>query len=496
MGRSDVRRVKGAKPSMGRQDVPKKRQSSLEKSPCVVDELEDEDALHEGEDEAGISQKGIDRMMRALGKDGLSELDLAMLEQLRAEHGVEEEEDEKDDEDEEEDEDEEDVNEDLIDDEAEEAEDDDEEDVNEDLIDDEAEEAEDDDEEEDDEDLIDDEAEAAEDDDDAEEEEDMDAAEEESALPAAAPKDSLAASILRSGLVPDEDDDDEEDEEEDEEEEEEEQDEEDEPIEMEAVPSGTQLSEQVLASRHNRIRINNAEAMQRVYDHVRLDAPSAHGKMPWIETMSLTYDKVVADEVPDVQNDLDRELAFYRQALAGAVQGRQCVLEAGVPFSRPSDYFAEMLKTDEHMERVRQRLLDESASIKASEEAKRQRELKKYGKKIQTEKLQERQRSKKEMEDKVNALKRKRSSGFELDDDEFDVQLEEAIGERKNEARRPRGKMSRQSRDAKYGFGGKKRHQKSNTAESTDAWGGARRKTKAKAKKAQRPGKSKRAARR
>ena len=223
--------------------------------------------------------------------------------------------------------------------------------------------------------------------------------------------------------------------------------------------------------------------------------------MPWIETMVVVHDKAIKDEVPDAQNDLDRELAFYRQSLAAATRGRTLVLEANVPFTRPSDYFAEMVKTDEHMERVRQRLLDESAGIKASENAKRQRELKKYGKKIQTEKLLERQRNKREIEDKVNSLKRKRQSDMGLDDDEFDVQLEEALGERKAARHTSAPKMSRQRRNEKFGFGGKKRHNKSNTADSTDQFGkAARRKPgggpRPKSKKPQRPGKSRRAARR
>ena len=313
--------------------------------------------------------------------------------------------------------------------------------------------------------------------------------------PSSAPKDSLAASILRSGLVPDEDDDDDEEEEE----EEEENDDDEEEIPLDSLPSSASLSEQALASRHNRIRINNTEAMQRVYEDMRLDGPSTSGKMPWIETMSLVYEHATADEVPDAQNDLDRELSFYRQSLAAAIRGRELVLAAKVSFSRPNDYFAEMVKTDEHMERVRQRLLDESASIKASEDAKRQRELKKYGKKIQTEKLFERQRSKRDMQEKVNALKRKRQTGLDMDDDEFDVQLEEALGERKASQRTQRGpNKKRQYRDEKYGFGGKKRHNKSNTAESTDQVGPSRRKPgqRPKGGKAKRPGKARRAARR
>ena len=492
----------------------------------VPHDLEDEEALHEGEDEAGISQKGLDRLMRALGPDSLGDMDMALLEQLRNEEDEEQDEDEDENDDEEEDDEEEEDAENLIDDEAEddvdeeeeeEEEDDDDEDV-EDLIDDEAEEedADDDEEDEDDddedvEDLIDDEAE--EEDVDDEEEEDSEGRiddeskeeEDENSVeidnkdgknaPSSAPKDSLAASILRSGLVPDEDDDDDEEEEE----EEEENDDDEKEIPLDSLPSSASLSEQALASRHNRIRINNTEAMQRVYEDMRLDGPSTSGKMPWIETMSLVYEHATADEVPDAQNDLDRELSFYRQSLAAAIRGRELVLAAKVSFSRPNDYFAEMVKTDEHMERVRQRLLDESASIKASEDAKRQRELKKYGKKIQTEKLFERQRSKRDMQEKVNALKRKRQTGLDMDDDEFDVQLEEALGERKASQRTQRGpNKKRQYRDEKYGFGGKKRHNKSNTAESTDQVGPSRRKPgqRPKGGKAKRPGKARRAARR
>ena len=516
--------------------------------------LEDEEALHEGEDEAGISQQGLDRLMRALGPDDLSEMDRAMLRQMslqgndeESDEGNEDDEDLIDDEaeevdgeddDEEDDEDDEDLiddeaeevdgeddndeeddedDDDLIDDEAEEVDgedDNDEEDDgdDDDLIDDEAEEVDGDDDNDeeddgDDDDLIDDEAEEVDGEDDNDEEDDddeednadeRDEREDMTSTRASAPKDSLAASILRSGLVPQEEDD----EEEEEEDEEEEDEDGDTSIPLDAVPTTATLSEEALASRYHRIRINNTDALRRIYEDIRLGGgPGSSSKMPWIETMVVVHDKAIKDEVPDAQNDLDRELAFYRQSLAAATRGRTLVLEANVPFTRPSDYFAEMVKTDEHMERVRQRLLDESAGIKASENAKRQRELKKYGKKIQTEKLLERQRNKREIEDKVNSLKRKRQSGMGLDDDEFDVQLEEALGARKAARHTSAPKMSRQRRNDKFGFGGKKRHNKSNTADSTDQFGkAARRKPgggpRPKSKKPQRPGKSRRAARR
>ena len=108
----------------------------------------------------------------------------------------------------------------------------------------------------------------------------------------------------------------------------------------------------------------------------------------------------------DPDDDLNREVAFYNQALEAAVQGRDRIKKEGGVFERPGDYFAEMIKTDDHMAKIRQKLLDENASIQASEKAKAQRELKKFGKKVQTEKRLEREKSKADALDKIQTLKK------------------------------------------------------------------------------------------
>lgn len=65
-----------------------------------------------------------------------------------------------------------------------------------------------------------------------------------------------------------------------------------------------------------------------------------------------------------------------------------------------------MVKNDAHMERIRQRLLDESAGLKRAEEKRKEREGKKFGKQVQLEKIKERQQGKKEMEERLKGLKR------------------------------------------------------------------------------------------
>jgi len=247
-----------------------------------------------------------------------------------------------------------------------------------------------------------------------------------------------------------------------------------------------------------KILVDNKVALDRILDTIKLDP-----KISWTETLAVTYPETID---VDVEDDLTRELAFYKQALHGANAARKLADQHNFPFTRPSDYFAEMVKSDAHMERIRQRLLDEGASIKKSEDKRKEREGKKFGKQVQHEKLRERERSKKEMEDRLKGLKRKRKDGVDFpdakDDDAFDVAVDDAVeGRPSKKAKsdtRSGPKISRNKRDAKFGFGGKDRRSKQNTRQSTEQFDFGSRKgaggkgASAKGGKAKRPGKSKR----
>ncbi|KAG8735703.1 rRNA-processing protein and EBNA1-binding protein ebp2, partial [Ceratobasidium sp. 428] len=174
-----------------------------------------------------------------------------------------------------------------------------------------------------------------------------------------------------------------------------------------------------------KVVINNELALKRIRETIELGED-----MPWTETLAFTALEPL--EIPNADDDLNRELAFYKQALSTASTARAKFSAAKLPFSRPSDYFAEMVKSDSHMERIRQRLLDERAGIQKSEAAKKQRELKKVGKQVQVEKLKEREKSKKEMNERVKGLKRKRGGALDAgqDSEAFDVAVEDAISDR------------------------------------------------------------------
>ncbi|KPV74630.1 uncharacterized protein RHOBADRAFT_14979, partial [Rhodotorula graminis WP1] len=150
---------------------------------------------------------------------------------------------------------------------------------------------------------------------------------------------------------------------------------------------------------------NDKAALERVLASFKTDAG-------FFDTLTLTNPKPL--NVPDADNDLERELEFYKQSLWAAMHAETLFNRADLPFHRPTDYFAEMVKTDAHMAKIRQGLLDEQAGMKASEEARKLRDAKKFGKKVQHERLRERERDKKAVGDKLESLKKRASPCLSL----------------------------------------------------------------------------------
>lgn len=73
-----------------------------------------------------------------------------------------------------------------------------------------------------------------------------------------------------------------------------------------------------------------------------------------------------------------------------------------------------MVKSDEHMGKIKAKMHEEAANKKAAAEARRQRDLKKFGKQVQVAKLQERDKAKRETLDKIKLLKRSMCSPCSL----------------------------------------------------------------------------------
>lgn len=152
-----------------------------------------------------------------------------------------------------------------------------------------------------------------------------------------------------------------------------------------------------------KLSINNQPALLAAVKRISIPKDSS--------TSFATHQTVVSCEpteskIEDISDDLQRELQLYSQSLEAANKARALLKAEGLPFSRPKDYFAEMIKDDGHMEKVKAKLIEEATAKKASAEARKLRDLKKFGKQVQVAKLQERQKEKRETLEKIKALKK------------------------------------------------------------------------------------------
>ncbi|KAM4722640.1 putative rRNA-processing protein EBP2 [Rhinophrynus dorsalis] len=192
--------------------------------------------------------------------------------------------------------------------------------------------------------------------------------------------------------------------------------------------------------------------------------------LPWVERLDVT---VAAKAEEDGQNgqiesninaedDFQREMCFYRQAQAAVLFALPRLHQLKVATKRPDDYFAEMAKTDQHMQKVRHKLQAKQAAMEKSEKAKQLRALRKYGKKVQTEVLQKRQKDKSAMMTQIKKYQKGLSD--KLDFLEGDQPQKKTGGAAQKAKKGPSAK--RRYKDQKFGFGGKKKGSKRNTKES------------------------------
>lgn len=164
----------------------------------------------------------------------------------------------------------------------------------------------------------------------------------------------------------------------------------------------------------------------------------------------------VAPESDPVINDFKREILFYRQAQTAVKDGIVKLKELGIATKRPDDYFAEMAKTDDHMQKIRKHLVAKQEGQQKSERIKQLREQKKMSKIIQREAEDKKQADKSKMLKDLKAYRKGKLQNLDfLDDDK-----------KKHQKGRPKPNKKRQERDKKFGFGGKKTGVKRNTKDS------------------------------
>lgn len=215
------------------------------------------------------------------------------------------------------------------------------------------------------------------------------------------------------------------------------------------------------------------EPVKKIYNEVGLrDALSRiQSQLLWIERMDVTVDpvpppKVMLEQIggnpddleaeEDLHNEFKRESKFYRLAQAAVKEGIAKLCALNIETKRPTDYFAEMAKSDDHMKKVRAKLQSLQVAKDRIDKVKKLRELKKFGKKVQHEVLLRKQKEKRETLDAVKKYRKGQSASLDFIEKD----------DKKNKPHVPNKK--RELKNKKFGFGGQKKRSKYNTKDSTN----------------------------
>ena len=240
------------------------------------------------------------------------------------------------------------------------------------------------------------------------------------------------------------------------------------------LPSDSEASEESEASEAVATMINHESRMDELTDEIKLRFPGTRKQAPWTEFLAVVSTKAIEDELENVHDDVAREMSFYNQTLSNVTEATKLMEKHGVRHERPLDYFAEMVKSDAHMRKIKNKLLQEAREVDEKEQRRKQRSLKKFGKQVQAEKLVSRAKDRKE---DLDAIKKWRKDRLRDSDgvagkgplrereggDAFPVALDQvdANGARREKTDRPKRdrdssgpNRKREAKNAKYGFGG------------------------------------------
>jgi len=181
-----------------------------------------------------------------------------------------------------------------------------------------------------------------------------------------------------------------------------------------------------------------------------------------------------------VHNDYKREMLFYRQAQATVIESLARLKNMGLPTKRPDDYFAQMMKSDDHMQKIRTKLAQKQEEEERVQKVRKLRELKKFGKQVQVEVQQKRHKEKREMMEQVKQFRKGKSDKIDFLDEieatkgkkKFDPkqqsQHDKTKGKPDNFKKNFNDNNKRNFKDKRFGFGGKKKGSKANTKSSAN----------------------------
>ncbi|XP_058790401.1 probable rRNA-processing protein EBP2 homolog [Phymastichus coffea] len=164
-----------------------------------------------------------------------------------------------------------------------------------------------------------------------------------------------------------------------------------------------------------------------------------------------------------VLNDFKRETMFHRQAQSAVIEGIARLKALNISTKRPDDYYAEMAKSDAHMTKVKENLQKKQVEAQRTEKIRQLRQQRKISKQMQVEATLKKHAEKRKLMEEVKKYRKGIRKDLDFLDDKKKLMPKGKDGKFMNK----KAVDKRNTKNSKFGFGGKKRGSKKNTKDSS-----------------------------
>merc|ERR1712146_216166 len=155
--------------------------------------------------------------------------------------------------------------------------------------------------------------------------------------------------------------------------------------------------------------------MQKLQD-IEYKVPEGAKRVPWVDTLCIDGWKEVPKDVK-AKDGVKLEGAFMELANDAVKEAYRRLSVMKVPSSRPTDFYAEMLRTDSQMFKVRERAAEEQRRIKIVEQRKSASAAKKFAKQVRAKRLEDKAGEKRKTLDEIAEWRNERKKDKRNTDD-------------------------------------------------------------------------------
>lgn len=154
--------------------------------------------------------------------------------------------------------------------------------------------------------------------------------------------------------------------------------------------------------------INDTEELEKFATKIKEEfLKSMKNKANWLETLDVTSEDLINPNL-NTDDDIKRELIFYNISHKTAIKAINLLKLHKEKINRPEDFFAEMIKSDEQMNRIKKNIIGEQQRIKKFEEKKQKNQNIKFSKALKDNQAKQKTEYKRKTKEGVDNWKKRK----------------------------------------------------------------------------------------